>query len=854
MRYLSCVKLAQATHVNPFYMKQFSLLILSMLGVFGFAQSPTGTIRGKVLSPEDQILPFASVILYSQVDSGIVKTGFTNDKGEFILTPLPAGTYFYTVAFTELKTYSSPALKLAAGQTLQQADLRMAPLASDMEAVQIVARKPLIEVLPDKTVFNVSGNTNAIGDNGLDLLRKSPGVIVDNNNNIILMGKSGVRIYIDNKPSPLTAADLAEMLKGMNANQIEAIEIITNPSAKFDAEGNAGIINIRLKKDKSLGTNGSLTGGVGIPIASNETGDFNPKYNGSINLNHRNKRANFFGNYSSSFGENENFNRFLRRQSELELDQFNIRQTDYLNHNVKAGADFFLVKKHTLGIMVNGFSNTSNAVNDATTDQTFYLTTDEPFEILDASGTVDEERMNLNTNLNYQFDNKQGVTWNVDADYGIFRFDNDFFVPNYSLVPNGDGFDTLADLTEIFSTSSPTEIDIATFKLDHARPFLQGQLETGVKLAYVVTQNTFNYFDILNGEDIFNTERSNDFTYTENINAAYASYQRQLNQKWNFSLGLRVEQTNTIGELKDFQEDPAVKADTTFRRNYLNFFPSAGFTYSLNQQNMIRLNYSRRIDRPRYQNLNPFEYRLDKQTFQKGNPNLLPQYTHNVQLTYTYKYRYNATASYSYTSGFFTEITDTLGERSTFLTRENLSTRIVYSLNLGAPIQVKKWWNMYVNTTFSYTRQEADFNEPGETGKTVDIARPTFNIFSQQTFNLPKGWAFEASGFYNSPSIWGANFLTNDFWGVNAGIQKRLLDNSMVVKVSMSDVFLGMRWGGVQEFGGLYFNGNGGWESRQVKLDLSYNFGNNKVKSARRRKTGLEDESNRVNGGGGLGN
>lgn len=841
-------------HANlpiPISMKSFLCILLSCLSLGIFAQSG-GTIRGIVRSPEAEVLPFASAVLYSQADSSIAKTGFTNDKGEFIFTPLRAGSYFYTISFTQLKTYRSPIIQLEAGQTVSQPELTMAPLASDMDEVKIVARKPLIEVLPDKTVFNVAGNANAIGDNGLDLLRKSPGVIVDDNNNIILMGKSGVRIYIDGKQSPLGVDDLAAMLQGMNANQIESIEIITNPSAKFDAEGNAGIINIRLKKDKNLGTNGSISGGGAIAVESNKSGLLNPKYNGSITLNHRTKAFNLFGSYSATAGTRERFFDFLRVQNGIEFDQQRVTTSDYWSQNVKVGSDFFLAKNHTLGVLFSGFFQDRDTRTEAFTPQTF-VNESQPFEILEALSSAQDVRNNVNANLNYAFNNRKGVTLNMDLDYGRFRNSSDIFVPNYILVPNGDRFDTLVDRTEIFRTEAPSGIDIATFKVDHVRPFLKGQLETGLKVAYIQTDNVFNYFDILNNEDFLNLDRSNDFEYTENINAAYASYKRNINQKWNISAGLRAEQTNTLGELKDFQTDPALKSDTSFTRNYINFFPSAGVTYSPSRKQLIRFNYSRRIDRPRYENLNPFEYRIDKQSFRAGNPNLLPQYTHSLELGYTYNYRYNATLSYSYTSGFFTRITDTLDGRSTVFTFENLGSRTVYSLNLGAPIQVNKIWSMYVNTTFNYTRQFADLNEDGETGKTIDVARPTFNLFSQQTFNFEGGWAVEASGFYNSPGIWGANFLTNQFWSLNVGVQKRLLDNAMVIKVSMNDIFWGMRPGGTSVFGGLVSSGNLGWESRQAKIDLTYSFGNNQVKSSRRRKTGIDAETKRANGGDGGG-
>ncbi|MEL6134528.1 MAG: TonB-dependent receptor, partial [Bacteroidota bacterium] len=225
----------------------FSLIALLLLPSLSIAQDP-GMIRGKVLSAEGTQLSFATVILYLP-DSTIAKTGFTNENGQYILTPLGAGSYFLSIQFTDLGTFRSDKIELAQGQTIEMPDIVLKTAETSMDEVQIVARKPLVEIQPDKTIFNVAGNTNAIGENAFDLLRKAPGVIIDNNDNIVLMGNSGVRIFIDGKPSPLSVADLANMLKGMQSDQIEAIEIITNPSARYDAEGTAGIINIRLKKE-----------------------------------------------------------------------------------------------------------------------------------------------------------------------------------------------------------------------------------------------------------------------------------------------------------------------------------------------------------------------------------------------------------------------------------------------------------------------------------------------------------------------------------------------------------------------------------------------------------------------------
>ena len=277
-------------------------------------------------------------------------------------------------------------------------------------------------------------------------------------------------------------------------------------------------------------------------------------------------------------------------------------------------------------------------------------------------------------------------------------------------------------------------------------------------------------------------------------------------------------------------------------RDYVNLFPSAGISRQLDPKNSIRLGYSYRVDRPRYQDLNPFEFRLDELTFQKGNPFLRPQYTHNVELTHTFNYRFNTTLSYAYTTDLMSQITDTLSGKRAFISQQNLDNQKVISLNFSAPFSIAKWWNVFANASVYNTTNKAYFEE----GKTVDISRTSFNIYQQHTFTLSKALTFEMSGWYNSPGIWGGNFASDAMWAMDAGLSAKVLQGRGRFKVSVSDIFISQRWRGVNNFGDLYMDASGGWESRQLRANFSYSFGNQNVKQSRRRQTGIEDEKNRV--------
>lgn len=811
-------------------MKLFYALILLLTCSFSAAtaQTTNGSVTGKLTDEDGSGLEYATVVLHNASDSAIVKAGYSDDQGKFLIAPVPAGKYYVRTTYVGYPPTKSEAFDLAAGQAYELPVMKLQPSGAQMADVRITTERPLVTVKPDMTVFNVEGTVNAVGENAFTLLRKSPGVAIDNNDNIMLLGKSGVRIYIDGKPSPLSAADLANLLKSMQSDQIESFEIITNPSSKYDAEGNAGIINVRLKRDKSMGTNATLNLDYSAWLHN--------RYNGSLSVNYRGKKINAFGSYGAGLGKQRNFMHFYRAQNGTSFTQETEMVNDYLNHNFRAGMDFYLAPKHTVGFIVNGFL-ANGELNSTSNNDIRDIASDSLFSLLRATSNNDFTRSNVNTNLNYRYDSKKGTTLNVDADYGTFDINTDALSPNLYLDPETNA--VTADRT--FSSHAPTSIDIYTLKSDYERNLGKGKLGLGFKTAYVQTSNTFDFFNYVGGAPVLDTNRTNTFAYTENVNALYANYQRQI-KKFGIQAGVRAEQTNSLGVLTALKETENDRVE----RHYINLFPSGGVTYNHNQMNTFRLTYSRRIDRPRYEDLNPFEMKLDELSYRKGNPFLKPQYTHNMELGYTYKYTLNASLSYAITTDFFTNLTDTIESVRTFMSMQNLSTRKVATFSLSYPWAPTKWWSTFTNASVFNSRQEAAFG----VGKTIDVSRTSFSAFHQSSFTLPKNFGIQVSGFYSSPGIWGANFLTRRFWGVETGVTKKLFNERGLLKLGMSDIFFTMQWSGEMTYGALYSSGGGGWESRQIKASYTHTFGNTNVKGARKRATGLDDEQKRASGGG----
>ena len=330
----------------------------------------------------------------------------------------------------------------------------------------------------DKTILNVEGTINAVGQDALELLRKSPGVMVDKDDNISLAGKNGVQVFIDGKPSPLSGADLSNYLKSMQSSQIEAIELITNPSAKYEAAGNAGIINIKLKKNKTFGTNGSVNGGYAI-------GTF-PKYNGGFALNHRNKSVNIFGNYNYNRGDNlSRFNSTSERFDTL-FEQKNRIVFQNNSHGFKGGLDYFMGAKSTIGAVVSG-NVASNDVRSSGPMVFTYIPTGQVDRVLDAQSNNDIKRDNLNTNLNYRYAVTGGTELNIDADYGFFKIRSIQDQPNFYREPDGTPISQV-----IYNMIAPTDIDLYSVKADYEQNFKGGRLGIGAKVGFVNTDNDFS--------------------------------------------------------------------------------------------------------------------------------------------------------------------------------------------------------------------------------------------------------------------------------------------------------------------------------------------------------------------------
>lgn len=657
-------------------------------------------------------------------------------------------------------------------------------------------------------------------------MQKAPGVVVDNNDNISLKGRGGVMVQIDGKPARLSETELADYLKSIQSTDVEAIELISNPSSKYEAEGTAGIINIRLKKNKNYGTNGTLTLGYAIGKYS--------KYNTALSLNNRSKKFNVYGNYSNNWGDRGNEFYLYREQNPYTFNQSSISKRSGLSHNYKAGVDYTKSKKSSFGLMVNG---SYGDISGAQTNRNYIsdFVTNVVDSVLKSDQSFTRVTNNFNLNLNHHYKDTVGRDLTTDFDFGYYDGKRNSYLPNEYTSPDGS-----TNYSEAYYRSiAQTTINIYSLKSDYSGNFLKGKLGIGYKLGLVRTDNDFGFYNIEGNTENLDINQSNHFIYTENVNAIYLNYQRTI-KKFDVQIGVRTENTNSEGDLTS----KVPGQDKNVKRSYIDFFPSAGLTYNANKNNVFALVYSSRIDRPNYQELNPFKSKLDELSYQKGNEYLNPQYSNKLELSHTYKYTITTSAGFSHTTDFFAQIADTLSDGVGILQPKNIATEDVLSINLSASLQPIKWYSVYLNAGVFNSKYVADF----DSGRTIDASLTVFNAYVQNTFKLPYNFTFEISGWYNSGGIWGGTYKTKAQGSLDVGLQKKLFKDKATLKLSYTDILHTAPWDSHNVYAGIVSRANGNWESQQFHIAFTWRFGNNQMKGLRQRSAGSEQEQKRIGG------
>ncbi|MEZ0538934.1 TonB-dependent receptor domain-containing protein [Fibrella arboris] len=797
-------------------------------------QAVKATITGQCIDQTDKPLPFSTMLLVKASDSTLVKGAIADAEGTYLFEHIVAGQYRLSAQQVGYaKTYSEPFAVDAEHTTIKLPALKLAEQQRKLAEVTVVAKRPFIEQQVDRMVVNVENSAVAAGNTLLEVLEKAPGVTVDQQNEEIkVRGKSGVIVEIDGKRSYLSTQELMNLLRNTPSDNVEKLEVITNPSAKYDAAGNSGIINIRFKKNKNFGTNGTFTVGAGQTLQPNGRG----RASTSLNLNHREGKINLFGTYS--FGQYNNFNRndIYRRipyQGNVTyFDQHTSRFSSSQNHNFKAGVDWSVSKKTTVGALFSGFAESweqpSSESNTNILNEQFAVT-----RRFTTVGMVGNRLNNGNYNLNakHQFDDK-GRELSADIDYVTYNGRSRNVLGTQYFTPDG----TLSGRPDSVRNAMPSAIQILVGKIDYAHPLKHGKVEAGLKSSRVQSDNDLT-FETKSDNWLVDPTRSNRFIYTENISAAYVNYSTKLSKKTQLQTGLRLEHTHSVGN--------SVTLNDVRERTYTNLFPSVFLTQQLDTNNAISLNYSRRIDRPNYQTLNPFIFFLDPYTYQQGNPNLKPQFTHSFQLTHTFKQAFITTLAYSRISdAIISEVPHQLpAENKTYVTSENIDHQDNINLTISFPVKVTKWWQMQTNLSAFYNNYKTFYND-----QLVTLQQTSWNMYSSQNLTVSKTLSVEVSGFYNGAGVYGF-YKFQPQGALSIGIQKQVWEKKGRFSLNLNDLFWTNRFIGVAKFQDIDFSVKSFWQSRVVRASFTYRFGNQNVKAARQRNTGADDLKNRMQSG-----
>jgi hypothetical protein len=803
-------------------MKNYFLPFFFLCSLPGFSQS----ITGKVQESDGQYLAFANVLLLNSKDSTLVKGAVSDQSGAYRLDNVRSGTYLLAATMVGYqKVYSSPVAVTERGDAVNMPILVLPPDIKQLKEVSVLTTRPFVEQHLDRTVVNVANSIIASGSTALEVLEKAPGITIDRQNDgIALRGKDGVIVMIDGKQTYLAMADVVALLRSTPSDNIDKIELITNPSAKYDAAGNSGIINIRMKKDKTMGTNGSVSVAGGSGRYDRERG--------SLQLNHRGNGYAVFGSYSVNRGGNYWDFDLSRNQADGNLRNL-IEQQSYIRfldrgHNTKVGADFFLSKNTTVGLVWTGFWS---SVEEKAPASTVFRREEggPPYMHAETEKRLHRQSSNQLGNFNIQHTfGKKGGLLTADVDYGLFNreFDNSLhtvmlIAEDPSLGPEG------------LYTQMPTSIDFLTFKLDYSRSlFGNWQMEAGLKSSSVDSDNNMTLSSGPAGELQIDPELSNHFQYKERVNALFTSFSGQLWRKIQVQVGLRAEHTYSNGK--------SINLGGEVERNYLNLFPSLFVSRSIAKNHNLTFSYSYRIDRPNYQNLNPARGYLDPYAFSRGNPFLKPQFTHAMELKYGFKNMFFASFGADHVSDFVFFLVQPVDNQKSERTPENIGTLKAYNLNISFPTTISRNWTLQTSLQGKYSQLRYLYQ-----GVPLEVNQISGRLNGTNSIILGKGWTAELTGWMNTPAL-DAIFYFQWMGSVDAGVQKAFRTN-WKAKLSIQDIFHTNKYIGYGKVSDFTQNFRIGFDTRVAMLNLMYSFGNQQLKSMRLRKTGSEEEMRRTN-------
>ena len=797
-------------------MKFFLLLMGFFLCQISLAQIK---VSGTVTDEKGDPLPYANVIVYERIDTLIVMGTITDDEGKFALDIKEPRAYR-----VELSSLGYETRSFIISESTDLGTVLLVASQVQLDEIEVIGSKPLLQRKNNKLILNVGDNVANLGNSMLEILQKSPGVMVDQNNTILLNGRSGVRVFVDGKDTRLSGNALGDLLNNIRSTAIDHIEIIQNPSAKYEAQGNAGIINIITKKGKLQGTNGSITMSSGFGRYF--------RLENSLNINHRRERYNIYGQYTLAkrdewlkveidrlfLNENNNI------RSRVRLD--NVFKTPNESHSLKVGFDYGGNDGLRFGFQMSGLFNDEqqNGISlIGTSDRENKLVLDQE---TNSNNATYWDSYTGNGYSQYAF--KNGSTLDFDVDLAHYRNQIDQnFVSSLLNLENGTFRENrqtgvIGTRLQILGLSS----DYKTLPNDFS------QIQTGYKFVGANSSNSVRYNDFVAGQDAPVGSVSNSFEYVEHIHGIYVNYSNQ-RKKWGLDIGLRSEYTDTQGAQHS--------SDVRIKRSYLDLFPSMSVNHSIGEEQDLAFSIGRRIDRPVYHQLNPFRLNIDTNTFTTGEPNLRPQYTWSTETSYNVKGKYFISLSYAVTTDFITEAAIQDESRQEVLLKPiNIDDVKTISLNMNVPLKLGQWLQSNINVSSSWSKFTGVIS-----GAKLDRWAPRVNVNSSTNFSCGNGYKLFVNTFHLFSHYSGITELET-ISSISFGARKSFLKGRADVSINVNDLFWNQYPVGQTDFALLIDNFRSYRDTRYIMMGLTYKFGNASIASERKRRSQIQKEKDRA--------
>jgi iron complex outermembrane recepter protein len=795
--------------------KLILILVILLLTANAFSQN---VISGFVKDETNAFVPFATLKFRLKGSTDIKVGKIVDDTGRFVVAVKDAGNYVVDFSATGYKDttigfeVTSAAINLELYVRREEKSLKEFVVTAN-------SNRPMIQRKIDRVIMNVSNNPLAGGKSSLELMNLAPGVFVNSDGAISINGNNGTRVMVNGKLLQLSGGDLSNYLSNLRAEDIESVEVVAHPPAQYDAQGTGGMINIVLKKNRKAGLSGTVNAGYtqGVYGGTNE----------GISLNYNSGKLTLFGNYSYNYLKSYENTTTTRNNNEA-LITTNIQRINRDKGNmVRFGGTYDINKKQYLGIEYNGsFRNHEHSYNSITD---IVYPHDDQNQSLTGTSPVTRKTSYHNVSINYHLNtDTKGSELEALADYTHNTLTS--VSSNHSVF-----YDYYQKYTgdTAFGTTTPSAAKIFTADLRYKNVLSKvSNLSFGTRMSITSIDNSAENYVVVNEQKVPNLPLDFNYKYSEDIYAGYINFNTTF-LKTEVQIGLRGEYTKLVGVLRQLDNNQRNPND------YFNLFPSVFLKRNLNKEaaDYLTFSYNRRLERPSFSDLNPYQYYVDYYTLAKGNPYLTPSYSNSFELSYTLKNKYTASVFLDVQDKmigeYFYSYPDSLVSVDM---RENFGTRYNYGISFSIPVTIAKWWSMQNNITLRHVKQ---------TGQGYVIEGSPVELQSIQEFKLPKSFAITVNGFYRSKIMFG-NFVITDVGQIDAGIQKKLFHNKLLVRAAANDVFKLMKMRSVAYYtgGAIHFISDRQWQT--FNLSLVYNFSVGKVFKTRKLESSSKEVKSRL--------